>query len=127
MQYNPDAFLQHGILGAFVLVLLVGIGTTFRLINRLIDTLQNTSHEQVGALMSVEQAVKDSIVKSDQRHSETMSTFLSSTSLINETRDALKKWTNHCSQHCGYPTNGFPVKGGPLTSGEVGSFKEGGV
>lgn len=127
MPYSPDAFLQHGILGGFVLVLLVGIATTFRLINRLIDTLQNTSHEQVGALLSVERAVKDSIIKSDQRHSETMSTFLKSASLINETRDALRRWTNHCSQHCGYPTNGLPRKDGPSDNGEIEIFEEGGV
>lgn len=125
--YSPDVFLQHGILGGFVLVMLVGIGTTFRLINRLIDTLHHTSREQVEALMSVEHAVKDSIVKSDERHSETMSTFLKSLSLISETREALRKWTNHCSQYCGYSTNGHARKDGPSGDSESDIFKEGGV
>lgn len=110
MPLSPDTFLQHGILGGFVLVMLVGIGTTFRLINRLIDTLHENSKEQVGALLSVEQAVKESIVKAENRHTETLGTFLKSAQLVSETREALRRWTSHCKSHCGFSSNGAPEK-----------------
>lgn len=127
MPLTPETFLQHGILGGFVLVMLVGIGTTFRLINRLIDTLHSNSHEQVGALLSVEKAVKESIDKAEHRHSETMTTFMKSANLIVETREALRKWTSHCSQHCGYTTNGSTRKAGTPGDSASDIFKEGDV
>lgn len=110
MTFGPDSFLQHGILGGFVLVLIVSISATFRLINRLIDTLHENSKEQVGALLSVERAVKESIDKAEHRHTDTISTFLKSANLIVETREALKRWTSHCRTHCGFPVNGTAEK-----------------
>lgn len=92
MSFNPDAFLQHGILGAFVLVLLFGITTTFRLISRLIDTLQHNSKEQVSALLSVEQAVKDSVLRADQRHSAMLNAFMENTRLLLDTREYVRTW-----------------------------------
>lgn len=108
---NPEAYLQHGILGGFILVLLVGIVMGFRLVARLIDTLQDNGKEHVSALKSVEGAVEKSISRADQRHNETINAFLRSGQLVTETREALAQWTLHCKQHCGFSANGLP--GGP--------------
>lgn len=94
MVFNPALYLDHGILGAFVLILVMGIGLGFKLINRLIDTLHHGLKEQVSALMSVEKAVHESIDKAERRHHETVGTFLRYTELMAETRDLLKKWSN---------------------------------
>ena len=94
MFLNPAPYLDHGVLGGFILVLLVGIGLGFRLINRLIDTLQCNSKEQVSALLSVEKAVKESIDRAEHRHHETLSTFLNHTQLLSETREAIRRWMN---------------------------------
>lgn len=107
---NPETFLQHGILGGFILVLLVGLGMGFRLVTRLIDTLHTNSKEQVSALKSVENAVEKSIDRAEHRHSETLGTFLRSSQLVTETREALALWTAHCKQHCGFSANGVSKK-----------------
>lgn len=91
---NPAPYLDHGILGGFILVLLVGLGMGFRLVTRLIDTLHSNSKEQVSALKSVEGAVEKSIDRAEQRHSETLATFLKHSQLLSDTREMLKKWTN---------------------------------
>lgn len=91
---SPAPYLDHGILGGFVLVLLVSIGLGFRLVSRLIDTLQSNSKEQVSALLSVERAVKDSIDRAEHRHTEMLSSFLRYGTLMTETRELLLKWSN---------------------------------
>ena len=102
MPLNPAPFLDHGILGGFVLVLIIGLVMGFRLVNRLIDTLQSNSREQIAALMSVEKDVKDSIDKAESRHEETLAAYLRSTALVAETREALSKWSERCKGLCGH-------------------------
>lgn len=110
MPLNPEAYLQHGILGGFILVLLVGLGMGFRLVTRLIDTLHDNSKEQVGALKCVEGAVERSIDRAEKRHSETVGIFLKNSQFVAETREALAQWTAHCRQHCGFSVNGISKK-----------------
>lgn len=93
---NPEAFLQHGILGGFVLVLLFSIAATFRLITRLIDTLQQNSKDQVTALHNVEHVVRESMGKADVRHADMMTTFIENAKVLLETRESVKMWAERC-------------------------------
>lgn len=109
LQINPDQFLQHGGMGVLLAVFLVGAVMSFRLINRLIDTLQSNSNEQVqasreqtAALIAVEKAVKESVEKAESRHGETQNAFLESARLIADTREAMRTWTDRCRHLCGH-------------------------
>lgn len=94
MMPNPASYLDHGILGGFVLVMIVGLSLGFRLATRLIDTLHENSKDQVGALKSVESAVKESIDKADQRHSETVSALIRYADSATEMRELVRRWVN---------------------------------
>lgn len=91
---NPAPYLDHGILGGFVLIMLVGLGLGFRLVTRLIDTLHDNSKDQVGALKSVESAVKESIDKADQRHTETVGALIRYADSATEMRELVRRWVN---------------------------------
>lgn len=98
---NPEAYLQHGVLGGFVMVLLVGIFVTYKLVSRLIDALYKTSKEQVEALISVEKAVRDSIQKSESRHLELLGLFIVNSELISETNRIVKQWSSKITDYNG--------------------------